>query len=69
MNTLKFKTNINCSGCKTKVSNFLNSETAIKHWDVDTNNPDKPLTVEGDNITEKLILDAIAKAGFKGSVI
>jgi copper chaperone len=66
MNTLKFKTDINCSGCKAKVSNFLNNENAISHWDVDVNNPDKTLTVEGENITEKLVLETIAKAGFKG---
>jgi copper chaperone len=69
MNTLKFKTNINCGGCKAKVSNFLNNETSIKQWNVDTDNPDKILTVEGDNINEQLILGAIAKAGFKGNLI
>jgi copper chaperone len=69
MQTLKFKTNINCGGCKARVTNFLDSETGIKHWDVDINNPEKILTVEGDNINEQLVLGAIAKAGFTGKVI
>jgi copper chaperone len=69
MTTLKFKTNINCGGCKAKVSNLLNDEKNIQQWSVDTDNPEKILTVEGENINENFILTTIAKAGFKGSII
>jgi copper chaperone len=69
MNTLKFKTNINCGGCKAKVSNFLNGEKNIQQWSVDIENPEKILTVEGENINEQLVISTIAKAGFKGSII
>jgi len=69
MTTLKFKTNINCGGCKAKVTNFLNSEKNIQQWSVDIDNPEKILTVEGDNINEQLVLSTIAKAGFKGSIM
>jgi copper chaperone len=69
MNIIKLKTNINCGGCKAKVSNFLNNESAIKHWDVDIENPDKILTVEGDDVNEQMVISAIGKAGYKGSVI
>ena len=48
MNTLKFKTNINCAGCLAKVSPFLNAEQSIEKWEVDTSIPEKILTVETD---------------------
>ena len=69
METLKFKTTINCGGCKSKASNFLNTEKAIVKWDVDTDNPDKILTVEGEGISEQLIAATVAKAGFKATLI
>lgn len=69
MQILKFKTNINCGGCRNKVSNFLNTEKAVIKWDVDTDNPDKILTVEGEDINEQLIASTVAKAGFKASII
>ena len=43
MNTLKFKTNINCAGCLAKVSPFLNAEQSIEKWEVDTSIPEKIL--------------------------
>jgi len=69
VNTLKFKTNINCNGCKATVTPFLNKVPEIKTWDVDINNPDKILTIEGEGIDEKLIVDTLTKAGYKGSMI
>ncbi|MDP5168662.1 MAG: hypothetical protein NWR72_00330 [Bacteroidia bacterium] len=44
--SLQFKTNINCGGCIAKVTPFLDGEAAIQTWSVDTDNPDKILTVE-----------------------
>ena len=41
MNTLKFKTNINCNGCIAKVTPSLNGAGGIENWEVDTNNPQK----------------------------
>lgn len=37
METLQFKTNINCSGCVAKVTPELNETEGIWHWNVDTN--------------------------------
>ena len=67
MNTLKFKTNINCSGCVGSVTPFLNAVDGIKDWQVDTVNPDKVLTIEAYNeeITEEKIKEVVEKAGFK----
>ena len=63
-NTIKFKTNINCGGCVAKVTPFLNDENGICHWEVDTTNKDKVLTVKSEGITEQEIIDTVKKAGF-----
>jgi hypothetical protein len=62
--TLSFKTNINCGGCVAKVTPFLNDNTAILSWRVDTQSPDKILTVEG-YITENQLTNLITQAGFE----
>ncbi len=64
MTTYKFKTNINCSGCVSGVTPFLNKLENIS-WKVDTENPDKILTVESENISEEEIVKAVKKAGFE----
>ncbi|KAA3436003.1 heavy-metal-associated domain-containing protein [Rufibacter hautae] len=65
METLKFKTNIKCGGCVATVTPFLNGEKSIEKWQVDTNNPDKILTVEGNTVDEGEVIEAIEKAGFR----
>lgn len=71
MSTLKFKTNINCSGCIASVTSHLNKENGIKKWEVDTANPEKVLTVDiDDNATDgNRIKQTVEKAGFKISEI
>lgn len=64
MNTLKFKTNINCGGCVKAVTPTLNGEQAIKNWQVDTANPDKILTVTGD-LNPDQVVELVEQAGFK----
>ena len=65
MKEFQFKTNINCGGCIAKVTPFLNANTQINDWNVDTKNPQKLLIVK----TEKLLKDdvkaIVAQAGFK----
>ncbi len=65
MESLKFKTNINCGGCVAKVTPALNNADGICHWNVDTNDTNKTLTVHTDGITEQEVLDVVEKAGFK----
>lgn len=65
METLKFKTNINCGGCLAKVTPFLNQEKGIEKWDVDITNPEKTLTVETCDISVEQVMEAVKKAGFK----
>jgi len=65
MASFKFNTNINCSGCIAAVTPFLNSETEIQNWNVDIQNPNKILTVEGENITKEKVIGRVKEAGFK----
>ena len=65
METLKFKTNINCGGCVAKITPHLNKEKAIKSWNVDTANPQKILTVETDSLSEIEVEQIVKEAGFK----
>jgi copper chaperone len=64
-NSLQFKTNINCDGCITKVTPFLNEAKGINHWEVNTANQDKILTVQTDGITKEEIIRKVQEAGFK----
>ena len=69
MKTLKFKTKINCGGCVSKVTPFLNKQEGVESWEVDTNNPDKILTVETNSATEEEVKATLQKVGFKAESI
>ncbi|MFO7922707.1 MAG: heavy-metal-associated domain-containing protein [Bacteroidales bacterium] len=60
-----FKTNINCNACKSAVTPFLEKDSRIRKWEVDLGNPEKTLTVEGENITGNEIMDLIIEAGYR----
>ena len=64
MSSLKFKTNIKCSGCKSAVAPFLDKDTNITKWHVDLAEPNRVLTVEGDNIKSDEIIKLITAAGY-----
>ncbi|RYE37052.1 MAG: heavy-metal-associated domain-containing protein [Sphingobacteriaceae bacterium] len=70
METLKFKTNINCGGCVAKVTPVLNNLNGIEHWEVDTAGKDKVLTVKtSQNVTPQQINLAIKSIGFQSETI
>lgn len=69
MNTLKFKTTINCSACVAKVTPVLDAQENIQNWDVDTINPDKILTVNSDGLDEADLVKSLQKIGFKAEKI
>jgi copper chaperone len=64
MPTLQFKTGINCANCLRAVTPFLDAESSIQKWQVDTDNPAKILTVEGENLIPEQVMKAVAQAGF-----
>ncbi len=65
MKELKFKTNINCNGCLSKVSPQLNNESGIEEWAVDLNAVEKTLTVQSSTASKEMIMNAVQKVGFK----
>jgi copper chaperone len=69
MKTLKFKTNINCGGCVSKVTPFLNKQDGIESWEVDTTNANKILTIESKGATEEDVKATLQKVGFKAESI
>ncbi len=69
MNTLKFKTTINCSACVAKVTPVLDAQESIHDWDVDTTNPDKILTINSDDLDEADLVKSLQKIGFKAEKI
>ncbi len=64
--THQFKTNINCGGCIAKVTPFLDGESAIVTWKVDTDDPEKILSVETDWSIDQVI-SLVESAGFSAS--
>ncbi|GAB2598477.1 heavy-metal-associated domain-containing protein [Spirosoma areae] len=63
----RFKTNIKCGGCIATVTPFLNEAVGDGHWQVDTQSPDKILTVETSDAA--LVKQAIEKAGYKAELL
>lgn len=69
METLKFKTNINCSGCVARVTPLLNDAIGKNNWQVDIQNPGKVLTVSGKDVDKDMVIKSIEKAGFKAEEV
>jgi len=69
MQTLQFKTNINCGGCIEKITPDLNRTKGIKSWKVDTTNPNKVLTVETELLTAEQVIESVKQAGFKAEKV
>lgn len=61
---LKFKTNINCGGCIARVTPFMNKQEGMVQWSVDTENPEKILTVISNGISQEQVMQTIRKVGF-----
>lgn len=64
METIKFKTNINCGGCLKSVTPLLNKLDIIDSWKVEIENPDKILEVKLDG-NENEVVKAVTEAGFE----
>lgn len=68
-NNLKFKTNLNCGACVSKVQADLDSSNGIATWTVDTTVPEKVLTVESTGISSDEVINIIKQKGFTAEVI
>lgn len=70
METLKFKTNIKCGGCINAVTPHLNNLSGVDKWEVDTQNPDKVLTVEsGTGLESQKVIDTLKGAGYTAETL
>ncbi|HEY0676655.1 MAG TPA: heavy-metal-associated domain-containing protein [Chitinophagaceae bacterium] len=69
METMKFKTNIKCSGCVAAVTPELNKAVGESNWKVDVQNPEKVLTVDADGISSDEIISAVNRAGYQAAEI
>lgn len=59
-----FKTNLNCSSCVARVKNDLDDNKLITEWQVDTQHPDKLLTIYGNKLLPDAVISAIKDKGF-----
>lgn len=64
MKEFKFKTNINCDGCKSAVQPFLDAKAGIEQWHVDIDSPDKILSVHTTQLSAEEIMSTIQEAGY-----
>jgi copper chaperone len=68
MNTLQFKTNINCGNCIKSVTPFLNALETVDRWQVNTDVSDKILSVETEEseaMVKQQVEQAVQDAGFR----
>lgn len=69
MEKIQFTTNINCGSCVKKVTPFLDEAPSIQTWNVDTNNPNKILTVEGNGLQAEAVIELIEDIGFDIAIV
>lgn len=69
METLKFKTNVNCGGCIATITPHMNRIEGIEKWSVDTANPQKILTVEAADLQPEVIVETLRNAGYKAEPV
>lgn len=63
MEKIHFKTNLNCNGCVSKVKNDLDMLIGENLWNVDTENPNKVLSIPADKNPEK-VEEIVKNKGF-----
>lgn len=70
MESLKFRTNIKCSGCIATVTPYLNEAVGENNWQVDLQSPEKVLTIHtGDKTKEATVIQKLQEAGYKAETV
>lgn len=64
MNSIRFKTDLRCNHCITKIQPYLGGMKEVVSWVVDLDSEDHTLTVEGKEIGEEKIVNALKKEGY-----
>jgi copper chaperone CopZ len=60
----KYTTNINCSGCVSKIQDTLDQHPQIMHWQVNIKSKEKELRIEH-NLKEEELKELFQKLGFE----
>ena len=58
-----------CGACIAKVTPVLNDVLGENNWKVDITDPNKILSVEGEDLQKIDVINAVAKAGYKAEEI
>ena len=64
MKTVTLKTNIHCSSCVAKVTPVLDEKFGQGNWSVNTLDPKKILTVNGESLSEEEVILAVKNTGY-----
>jgi copper chaperone len=64
MSVYQFKTSINCGNCVNLVKMYMEEVPNLEQWNVETTNPDKILTVSGNNLSADAVVEKVQEAGF-----
>ncbi|MEI6750213.1 MAG: heavy-metal-associated domain-containing protein [Bacteroidales bacterium] len=65
METLRFKTNLKCSGCISAIKPSLENIAGIGDWKVDLSSPERILEIDSPADKAEEILEAVKKAGYE----
>lgn len=69
MKIFRFKTNLKCNNCVSKVKSQLDAANGIQNWSIDLRSPDRILTVEAkDEEAIALVGRILADAGYFSEV-
>ncbi|HEX8561585.1 MAG TPA: cation transporter [Flavobacterium sp.] len=63
MKTLTFRTDIECSGCVSKVTPRLDELAGAENWRVDVQSPDKTLTINAE-ADEQEVIQTLQQLGY-----
>jgi len=66
MKTIRLKTNLHCGSCVSKLGPLLDGDKRIHHWNIDLEDPQRPLSVHGD-VGEDEVKRLVQAAGFTAS--
>jgi copper chaperone len=61
---MKFKSNINCQNCVSKVKNSLDTLVGVDSWKVDTENSDKILEINNPKVAASEVINKLKRIGF-----
>jgi copper chaperone CopZ len=64
MTAHRYKTDLRCGACVAHIKPLLDAAPGIARWSADVADPNKVLTVEGDNVTAERVDALISPAGY-----